>query len=122
VSDTNAAAQAFHVADVLYALEWAALAPGIGGWGVALDDERATRLVSVTPPGAEQPVFFVSRAGSETVLTWLRPRAAHGVLAEIGRFASLRAAMLALCPLPEEQNEAMNEAMELLYPRSLRTG
>ena len=37
----------FHRADILYALEWAAAAPGIGGWNVLLDDEQQTRQVSV---------------------------------------------------------------------------
>ena len=30
----------FHHAEVLYALEWAAIAPGLGGWNVVLDDDR----------------------------------------------------------------------------------
>ncbi|HET8995801.1 MAG TPA: hypothetical protein VFN42_03965, partial [Acetobacteraceae bacterium] len=41
----------FHCADVLFALEWSAVAPGVGGWDVLIDDERHTRLISVVPPG-----------------------------------------------------------------------
>lgn len=48
----------FHNADVLYALEWAATAPGIGGWNVLLDDDKQTRKLSVVPPGSEHPTFF----------------------------------------------------------------
>jgi hypothetical protein len=121
MSEPSATDAAFHGADVLFALEWAAIAPGLGGWGVTLDDEAHTRLVSVTPPGAEQPAFFITRSGADVALAWLRPKAVHGVLVEIGRFASLRAAVQVLCPLNEAQYQAINQAMELLYPRSLRT-
>jgi hypothetical protein len=110
----------FHQADVLYALEWAAVAPGLGGWNVVLDDEKRTRLVSVVPPGAEQPAFFVTRDSREVTVTWLRQKVVDGALVEVGRFASLREALLTLCPLSDELKELVNESMEMLYPRSLR--
>ena len=110
----------FHQADILYALEWAAVAPGLGGWNVVLDDDRQTRLVSVVPPGAEQPAFFVSRDGSQVTITWLRQKITDSALVEVGRYRSLREAVLTLCPLCDDLKELVNEAMELLYPRSLR--
>jgi len=109
----------FHRADVLYALEWSAVAPGMGGWDVLLDDEERTRLVSVVPPGSDTPTFFIYNKGREVVLTWQAPSGKSDVM-EIGRFASLRTALLALCPLNEEQTQAVNESMEFLYPRALR--
>jgi len=111
----------FHRADVLYALEWAASAPGIGGWNIVLDDEDQTRQVSVIPPGAERPTFFIARLGTEVVLTWLRTTGEREGPVEVARFASLREAVRALCALSDEQLESVNEAMEALYPRSLRT-
>ncbi len=110
----------FHPADVLFALEWAAVAPGLGGWNVVLDDDRHTRLVSVVPPGAEKPAFFVTRDQTEVTISWLRQTVADGALVEVGRFASLREALLTLCPLSDELKEIVNESMEMLYPRTLR--
>ena len=116
------ATSVFHGSDVLYALEWAAVAPGLGGWNLVLDDDRRTRLISVVPPGAENPAFFISRDGGEVTVNWLRQKTIDGALVEVGRFSSLREAVLTLCPLSDDLNELVNEAMEVLYPRSLRDG
>ncbi len=116
------ATSVFHSSDVLYALEWAAVAPGLGGWNLVLDDDRRTRLVSVVPPGAENPAFFISRDGGEVTVNWLRQKSIDGALVEVGRFSSLREAVLTLCPLSDDLKELVNEAMEVLYPRSLREG
>ena len=110
----------FHRGDVLFALEWSAVAPGMGGWDVLIDDERATRLVSVVPPGADTPAFFIYLKQRDVVVRWLAP-SGKGEPLEVGRFTSLRAALRALCPLNEDQLQAVNEAMEILYPRSLRS-
>jgi len=114
------ATSVFHQAEVLYALEWAAVAPGLGGWNLVLDDDRTTRLISVVPPGAENPTFFVTRDRDEVTITWLRQKAIDGALVEIGRFKSLRDAVQTLCPLSDDLKELVNEAMEALYPRALR--
>jgi hypothetical protein len=111
----------FHRADILYALEWAAAAPGIGGWNVQLDDDQQTRKVSVVPPGSEVPTFFIARAGSEVQLTWLRGTGDRATIVEVARFASLREAVRSLCALSDGQIESVNDAMEALYPRTLRT-
>jgi hypothetical protein len=110
----------FHPSDVLYALEWAAVAPGLGGWNLVLDDDRHTRLVSIVPPGAEHPVFFVNRFGNEITMTWLRQKPTEGTLVEVGTYKSLREAVLTLCPLSDDQRELVNESMEVLYPRARR--
>ena len=72
------------------------------------------------PPGAEQPAFFVTRDGKHVTVTWLRQKVVDGSLVEVGRFASLREALLTLCPLSDDQKELVNDSMEVLYPRSLR--
>lgn len=111
----------FHRADILFVLEWASVAPGLGGWNVLLDNETETRKVSVVPPGAEHPAFFVTRSGSEIALHRSRPGAKQGQVVEFARYRSLREAVLTVCSLSGEEIETINEAMELLYPRSLRS-
>jgi hypothetical protein len=107
----------FHRGDVLFALEWSAVAPGMGGWDVLIDDELRTRLVCVVPPGSDAPAFFIFLKGRDVVMRWL---SANGIgeAIEVGRFTNLRAALLALCPLNEDQTEWVNESMEILAPRS----
>ena len=119
-SATESATAVFHPADVIFALEWAAVAPGLGGWNLVLDDEKRTRLVSVIPPGAEQPTFFITCDGTAVTITWLRQKVVEGSLVEVGRFGNLREAVQMLCPLNDDLKEIVNESMELLYPRSLR--
>jgi len=86
---------------------------------VLIDDEARTRLVSIVPPGCDTPAFFVYWKAREVVLTWLAPSGQNPVM-EVGRFSSLRDAVLALCPLNNEQMAAVNDSMEVLYPRALR--
>lgn len=112
----------FHRADVLYALEWAAAAPGLGGWNVLLDNDEQTKLVSVVPPGSEEPTFFITNNGLHVSVTWLRTAREQATPVEVAQFSSLREAVRGLCELSEEQLESVNDAMEALYPRSLRAG
>lgn len=119
VRHATGSAGVFARADVLFALEWSASAPGIGGWDVMVDDERETRLLSVVPPGATAPSFFIVRDGGEVIVHW-QPTGRAGEAMEVGRWSNLRAAVLGLCPLNEDRTEAINESMEILYPRSLR--
>ena len=111
----------FHGADVLFALEWSAVAPGVGGWDVLIDDERHTRLISVVPPGSNEPAFVALRKDSAVVVIWLSANS-KGEAMELGRFSSLRTAMLALCPLDPDVLQHVNESMEALHPRTLRDG
>ncbi len=105
---------------MLYALEWATLAPGFGGWRVVVSDELRTELVSVVPPGAEFPIFFITPDGEEAVVERQRPRVLGGGHELVGRFDNLRDAVLALCPLDDDRREELNTRMEAIYPRSLR--
>src|SRR5271155_5437909 len=89
----------FHPSDIAFARGWSAAAPGFGGWGVLVDSDEATEQVSVVPPGAFEPVFFIVRHGRDVVLQQRRPNADP---LEIGRFEGLRQAVLVLCPLDEE--------------------
>lgn len=113
------AMEPFHKADVLYALEWSSIAPGTGGWDLLLDSEAETRLISVVPPGSETPRFLIFRSGADVNVLWISD-APCGDVMEVGRYPTLRAAVLGLCPLPKELVRQINEAMESLYPRSLR--
>jgi hypothetical protein len=112
--------EVFAYADVLYALEWASLAPGLGGWTVLLDDDHETREILVIPPGMEQPAFCIYRSGRDVLLSWLRPTDPQRPEFEVARVASLREAVLLLCPLSEESIAAVHDSMEVMYPRSLR--
>jgi len=107
----------FDRSDVLYALEWAALAPGIGGWTVLLDSHEITRLVSVIPPGLAYPAFTMTRADGAVSLSHVRPSAAPHPSREVARLASLREAVLLLCPLSDEDIATVDEAMTMLSPR-----
>lgn len=109
----------FHGADVLFALEWSAAAPGVGGWDVLIDDEAHPRLISVVPPGSNEPSFVALRTASTVIVIWLSANSAGDAM-EVGRFTSLRTAMLALCPLDPDALQFVNESMETLYPRTLR--
>lgn len=110
------ATETFSFSDVLFALEWSAVAPGMGGWDVLIDDERYTSLISVVPPGADVPCFFLYMKAQDVVLTWM-PATRDTELMEVGRFGTLTAAMLALCPLSDEQMLAIERALEILQPR-----
>ena len=109
----------FQSADVLYAIGWATIAPGIDGWRVVINDDAQTTLVSVIPPGSDVPVFFITRKGEQAIVE-RQFQATRGGRAEVGRFDGLRTAVLALCPLNADQLEELNERMEMIYPRSLR--
>ena|ERR1035437_3555164 len=83
-------------------------------WRVTLDSVKETRLVSVSLAGAQQPAFEISRNGVVVKLV-THAMAENG--APVRYFASLREAVLAICPLDDEEAVAANESMEVLYPR-----
>lgn len=103
----------FHPSDIAFVRGWSAAAPGFGGWHVAFDDDAAPKLVSVTPPGADQPVFVITRVVREAVLH----RRHGGELVELQRFDGLREAALALCPLGDDTLEEIQVALEQDFPR-----
>jgi len=104
----------FHPSDIAFVRGWSAAAPGLGGWQVLLDRDDAPEMVSVLPPGAEAPVFVLTRGSRDVVL---QRRRANGAVEEIGSFDGLREAVLALCPLGDEALEAINEGLEENFPR-----
>jgi hypothetical protein len=106
----------FHPSDIAFARCWSEAAPGYDGWRLAFDREEAPERVSVLPPGAEEPVFVVTRDARDVILFRRRP-APPGELAELGRFDGLREAVLALCPINDEALEEIHERLEIDFPR-----
>ena len=104
----------FHPSDVAFLRGWSAAAPGIDGWRLRLDQEAAPEEVLVLPPGADEPVFRITRPGRDVVLHKLRREAAPE---EIGTFDTPREAVLALCRITAEALEAIHERLEIEFPR-----
>ena len=77
-----------------------------------------TEQILVTPPASDVPVFAISRNGVKAVVERLLPDGSAGD--EIGIFESVRAAVLALCPLHADDLEAIHEALERDFPRTPR--
>jgi hypothetical protein len=89
--------------DTLFALEWAAVAPGLGGWNVL--------------PGSSTPTFIIFQRQGAAVMAWLGP-GSHREIIELERFGDLRAAVLTLCPLHMDLLREVNESVELLCART----
>jgi hypothetical protein len=108
----------FHLADLAFVHAWSRHAPGIGGWRVLVDDQQAPENVAVIPPGAEEPVFFITRQAAKAVLArrpWQAGPEAPRVT--LGTFDTLRQAVLALCELPGEALQDIQEDLEREFPR-----
>jgi len=111
----------FHIADILFVRAWAARAPGLGGWRVSVEpQDRQAHRVLVVPPGAEQPVFFISRRDGGVLIERRRPAESGSGLVIAGRCESLREAVQRLCPLDGDTLQAVNEYMEQAHPRGPR--
>lgn len=110
---------AFSTADMLYAICWSNLAPGIDGWRLAIEDDDRVTTIGIIPPAAAEPVFNLTRKGDEVAVTRMTPKFRSGSCA-VGQYQSLRHALMALCPLSEDAMEELNTRMEVVYPRSLR--
>jgi hypothetical protein len=106
----------FHPSDIAFVRGWSRAAPGFGGWRVQLDDEDAPERVAVVPPGSEEARFVIRRDVRETVLARCPP-AQGDELQEVGRFDSLREAVLALCPITDEALEDIHLDLERSFPR-----
>lgn len=106
----------FHPSDVAFVEGWCGAAPGYGGWQVRLDREEAPEQVSVLPPGAEEPLFVITKGPRDVTLHRRRP-AQDGELVELERFDGLREAVLALCPISDEALEEIHIALERNFPR-----
>ena len=89
----------FPVAELRFALAWSAVAPGFGGWKVAVTHISSGEMIDVFPPGAEFPVFCViPRTGHVDVIRE-RPAETGGGQEIVAQPPTLRDALLLLCPL-----------------------
>ena len=104
----------FHPSDIAFAIGWSNTAPGYGNWRVVVDHSTAAELISVIPPGCEDPVFFIARHGGEVVMERQPP---GGERSEVGRFRSMRDALLLLCPLDDDTLEEIQMGLERDFPR-----
>jgi hypothetical protein len=111
---------AFHPSDVAFVEGWSARAPGIDGWRVAFDGPGGVERVSITPPGATSPVFFITRYAGRALIQRLAPPGSDEALEEVGEFPNLRKAVLALCPLTDEDLQEIHEQLERDFPRRER--
>ena len=107
----------FHPSDIAFARGWSAAAPGFGGWNVLLDRENAPELISVVPPGADEPAFVLTRGPRDVRLQRLRPDEEPE---EIASLPGLREALLKLCPLTEDALVDIHERLEASFPRRER--
>jgi hypothetical protein len=107
----------FHPSDIAFARGWSEAAPGFGGWNLVMDSEDAPERVSVVPPGADDPVFVITRGPRDVRLQRLRPGAEPE---EIGSLPGLREALLMLCALTEDALLDIHERLEEGFPRRER--
>jgi hypothetical protein len=100
----------FSAAELEFALAWAVFAPGLGGWTVQADiSEDGAKSLLVDPPLVYGDGFQLWLDGPETVISWS---------AEERRVATLREAMLLICPLSPEALaavEALTAASESTF-------
>ena len=91
----------FEASDLAFALAWEVYAPGLGGWTVLVDsDESGEEFLLVDPPLVFGDGFMIRPEGAETVIT-----------CPIGtyRAATLREAMLLICPLAPDALDAVEK-------------
>ena len=101
VPSDPAVSASFPVDHLTFALAWAAVAPG--GWMVTVAAVNNGELVSVVPPGAEVPVFFLGLEHGVVETVRHRPAELGGQLVGHGAHRTLIEAVLALCPLSAGQ-------------------
>lgn len=104
----------FHPSDVAFVMAWSRAAVGYDGWRVELDRPGGVEEIRVTPPGAEVPVFFLSRLVGEVLL---ERQPIGGRRVEAARFANVREAVQALCPLDDDAVEQVHIELERQFPR-----
>ncbi len=89
----------FPVDDLLFALAWSRLAPGLGGWRLAVIEIDTGEMIEIILPGAEFPVFLILPRRRHVELIRERPIEAGGGQVRVATLPTLREAVLLLCPL-----------------------
>ncbi len=107
----------FHPSDVGFALRWSERAPGIDGWRVQPEPQDVPERVLVTPPGSRVPVFVITRPAARVLV---ERQVGEGTFDVVGEYDNLRLAVQALCPIPSEELQEINEELELSFPRGQR--
>ena len=110
----------FHPSDVAFADGWSRRAPGIDGWRILVDRREATQQVSVLPPGAEEPVFIITRPAVNVVVERRVRDGGDERLEPVGEYPNLRAAVQALCPITDDDLQEIHEELEIAFPRNRR--
>ena len=110
----------FHPSDVAFAQGWSKRAPGIDGWRIVLDRQGMTELVSVIPPGSDEPMFFISRPGVRVLVERRARGQGEDTLMPVGEYDNLRQAVQALCPLSDDDMQEIHEELEVAFPRRRR--
>ena len=90
---------AFPVGDLAFAMAWSRVAPGIGGWRLAVSEMTSGEIVEIIPPGAKLPVFYVLPRPGGAEIIWDCSTAVENDQVSLGLVPSLRDAVLLLCPL-----------------------
>ena len=102
----------FPVEDLQFAMAWSRVAPGFGGWTLAVSEMTTGELVEVTPPGAEFPVFYVLPRPEGTEIIRERVIEVGGGQVSEAMVPSLRDAVLLLCPLGSEGMEQLRHILQ----------
>lgn len=110
----------FHPSDVAFADGWSRRAPGIDGWRILVDRRDATQQVSVLPPGAEEPVFIITRPAVNVVVERRVRDGGDERLEPVGEYPNLRVAVQALCPITDDDLQQIHEELEIAFPRNRR--
>ncbi len=95
----------FTAQEFAFALAWELYAPGLGGWTVQRDtEEDGEQLILVDPPLVYGDGFVVRQSADGVSIT--SPLGVH-------RAATLRDALLLICPLCEDALNAADRMAEL---------
>ena len=105
----NAPSRRLAAEDVAFALAWEVYAPGLSGWTVQLDeDEGGLEFLLVDPPLVFGDGFTVRPDEAGATITW-----SQGAC----RAASVRDAMLRICPLGPDALAAVEQLAAAPTPR-----
>jgi hypothetical protein len=106
----------FPARDIRWAMEWARVAPGWGGWVIRTSVlENGDEAICVAPPGSIVERFVICAGTFEgrqhVEIYWAEEHEDGGRLSQIGHSGNLRDALLFLCPLSEAQMSRLKRAL-----------